>query len=234
MSFIERIKKWLNKKTYFSVRDAESFEEKDCRLFSNADFFNISIIFFIISFALGIFCSTIYFRCYLDTSYQEEKNKLLIKELYKDLDKIKKNNKQRNNFLISLQNLMNNKDDFAAESNVRNYSAKYFCFPVKNAEVNSNFENDTLKPKIKKEDKILAVAEGLIIFESLKKDTCCLILQDKNGFVIVYNFVGKIFKNIGASVNVGEIIAMATKNSEMTLEVFLAAQKISFENLFIN
>ena len=235
MSFLEKIKRWLEKKTFLSIRDAGSFEEKDCRLFSNADFFNISITFFIISFALGIFCSTIYFRSYIDPSYQEEKNKLMIKELYKDLDKIKKNNKQRNNFLLSLQNLMNDKDDFVAETNIKNYNAKYFCSPIDSSEINSSFEQDSsFKAKVKKDDQILAVQNGLIIFTCSKKDDCFIVLQHENGFVSAYNFTGKILKKVNDSVKIGECIASVNKNSDMTLQVFCSAQKINLENLFIN
>lgn len=92
---------------------------------------------------------------------------------------------------------MNDKDDFVAETNIKNYNAKYFCSPIDSPEINSSFEQDgSFKAKVKKDDKILAVQSGLIIFTCSKKDDCFVVLQHENGFVSAYNFIGKILKKL--------------------------------------
>lgn len=234
MSILEKIKVWTRKKTYFSFRDAENFEEKDCRLFSNLDLLNISIVFCVVSVALGIFVSTIFFRHYIDPAYQEKKNKIMIMELYKDLDKIKQNNQQRDDFIRSLQSFMNDKDDFSSETNIKNYNVKHFCLPVRRAEIISNFEEDNFKAKVKKNDVLFAVEDGTIILNFDKKDNTSLIIQHENGFVSIYNFVGNSVKNVDEKVSIGERIGVVNKNSEMTLQVFSAGQKVNANNLFIN
>ncbi len=234
MSLLDKIIDWTQKKTYFSFRDAESFEEKDCRLLSNLDLFNISIAFCIISAALGIFISTIFFRRYIDPSYQEEKNKIMIIELYKDLDKIKKNNQQRNNFMLSLQNFMKDKDDFCAETDIKNYEIKHFCLPARGAKILSTFEDEDFKAKVKKNDIIFAVDDGTIILNLKKKDCTDLVIQHENGLISVYNFIGESNKKINEKVSIGEKIGVINKNSDISLQVFSKGQKIMANNLFIN
>lgn len=234
MSLIDKIKIWANKKTYFSFRDAESLEERDCRLFSNVDLLNISIVFCIISFSLGIFLSTIFFRSYIDPSYQEEKNKIMIMELYKDLDKVKKNNQQRDNFMKSLQNLMKDQDDFSSETNIKNYYVKHFCLPTRGAEIISSFEDDNFKAKVKKNDVIFATDDGTVIGNFNERNITYLIILHTNGFVSVYSFTGEGEKKVDDKVSVGEKIGVISKNSEMTLQVFNAGEKINANNLFIN
>jgi hypothetical protein len=234
MSLLDKIIAWTNKKTYFSFRDAESLEEKDCRLLSNLDLLNISIVFCIISFSLGIFISTIFFRRYIDPSYQEERNKIMIMELYKDFEKVKKHNQQRNDFILSLQNFMNDKNDFVAETNIKNYKVKHFCLPVRGAEIISTFVDENFKAKVKKNDVIFAVDDGTIILNSQNKDTTALIIQHENGFISVYNFSGGSDKKVNEKVSIGEKIGVIDKNSEICLQVFSEGQKIMANNLFIN
>jgi len=234
MSFWEKINTWSQQKTYFSFRNAKTLEEKSCRLFSNFDLLNICVVFIIISASLGIFISTIFFRSYIDPSYQEEKNKIMIMELYNDLDKVKKNNQQRNDFMLSLQNFMNDKDDFSAETNIKSYNVKHFCLPVRGAEIISTFNDDNFKAKIKKDEVLFAVDDGTVILNCEKKNSTFLILQHENGLVSIYEFIGKSEKNVDEKVSVGEKIGTACKNSEMTLQVFNGGQKLNTNDLFIN
>lgn len=235
MSFLKKITKWSKGKTYVSFRDVNTFAEKNNRIFSNAELVNIIISHLIITVAIGIFCSIIFFRFYIDPSYQEEKNKIMITELYKDLEKVKQNNLQRNNFLISLQNFMNNKDDFYSEDNIKNYNIKHFCSPVANIDKISNFEHDDIiKLRVEKNDKILAIADGIVIFKDTNKNSSCIILQHQNGYISIYNFEGISLKNIEDNVMIGENIAIVNKKSELCLKIFNSAQKISPKKLFIN
>ena len=233
--FLEKIKNWLKQKFYVSFRNAKDYEEKDSRLVSNFDLINIGIIFFIFSFSFGIFSSMLYFRRYIDPSYQEEKNKLLIRELYKDLERIKRHDQQRNNFLSSLQGFMADQDDIYAESDVKNFFSNYFGSPAEKFKVVS--KEDDLDFVVQLEgEKIVAIQDGVLISISKKKakneKKLMVTIQHDNGFVSVYEFSGKISKNVEDRVKMGEILGNIKSDSPLQISLFLAGQKVNANKFF--
>ena len=136
--------------------------------------------------------------------------------------------------MLSLQNFMKDKDDFSAETNVKNYEVKHFCLPVRGAKILSNFEDENFKAKVKKDDVIFAVDDGIIVLNFQKKDFTDLIIQHENGFVSVYSFIGESDKKVNEKISIGEKIGVINKNSDVCLQVFCGGQKIIANNLFIN
>ena len=248
---LRKIKKWLNRKFYISLRSAKSYEEKDSRLVSNADCLNIIIVFFIFAFAFGIFSSMLYFRRYIDPSYQEEKNKILIRELYKDLDRIKRHDQQRNNFLHSLQGFMSDKDDIYAESGVKNYACRYFGQPAEKMQIISNEDALNFEAQVEGET-IAVIQDGLVLSVSkvkkekkskkykkskkekgkkLKKGVAVMIQHD-NGFVSVCEFAGKVKHDVGERVKMGETLGSIKAGSPLQISLFIAGQQVNANKFF--
>ncbi len=235
---LEKIKKWLNRKFYISLRDAKDYEEKDSRTVSNLDIINICIVFALFSFAFGIFSSMLYFRRYIDPSYQEEKNKLLIRELYKDLDRLKRHDQKRSNFLRSLQGFLSDTDDIYAESEIKNFMSQYFCSPAENFKVSSNEDDLDFVVQLDVEQ-LVAIQDGILISalkkkSALKKDkkVLAITIQHDNGFVSVYEFSGKVNKEVGERVKMGEILGNIKTSFPLQISLFLAGQKINANKFF--
>ena len=133
----------------------------------------------------GVLISVVYFREFVDSTYQVEQNAEAIKQLYKDYNTLVKANSQCNNFIEGIQNAISDQNMDSKQLDV--YKPRFIC-PVDSISLHKGYvasEHEYVELNIANNTIIKAASGGTVIYLSRGAQNSTIIIQHGN-FISIY------------------------------------------------